>query len=202
MIEGFRGTCFRWRPVHIMLEGRACVHRNDSWMAVHRKCIHTFSEFALPVNALPGQPTPMYQKVNFKLLLFHWRQDASITKTSSDAFLEWFTRCGEAPHGSVREFLGVCYFRPLESKSSLKTAVPSADVNGPWGYGQIPDDLREWTGVRENSPTPAIFNSFSSSPLSSTEVLYAFVPSSNHAIQHFLLSTLTLQGSTLDLPLR
>ena len=28
-------------PVHIMLEGRASVHRNDSWMVVHRKCIHT-----------------------------------------------------------------------------------------------------------------------------------------------------------------
>ena len=31
-----------WRPAHIMLEGRAFVHRNDSWMAVHRKCIQTW----------------------------------------------------------------------------------------------------------------------------------------------------------------
>ena len=55
----------------------------------------------------------------------------SVIKVFGDAFLKWFTRCGEAPHGSVREFLGVRYFRPLESKSSVKTAVPSADVNGP-----------------------------------------------------------------------
>ena len=34
-------------------------------------------------------------------------------------------------HGSVRKFLGVRYFRPLESKSSVKIVVPSADVNGP-----------------------------------------------------------------------
>ena len=73
----------------------------------------------------------MYQKVNFKLLLFHWRKDASITKASGDVFWEWFTRCDEAPHGSVREVLGVRYFHPLESKSSVKTVVPSADVNGP-----------------------------------------------------------------------
>ena len=55
----------------------------------------------------------------------------SITKTFGDTFLEWFTRCSEAPHGSVREFLGVRYFRPLDSKSLVKTAVPSANVNGP-----------------------------------------------------------------------
>jgi hypothetical protein len=73
----------------------------------------------------------MNKKINFKLLPFHWRKDASVTKTSGDAFLEWFTRCGEAPHGSVRKFLGVHCFRPLESKSSVKTAVPSDDVNGP-----------------------------------------------------------------------
>ena len=65
------------------------------------------------------------------MLLFHWRKDASVIKTSGDAFFEWFTRCGEAPHGSVREILGVCYFRPLDSKGSVKTAVPSANVNGP-----------------------------------------------------------------------
>ena len=34
-------------------------------------------------------------------------------------------------HGSVRDFLGVRCFRPLESKSSVKTAVPSTNVNGP-----------------------------------------------------------------------
>ena len=68
---------------------------------------------------------------NFKLLLFHWRRATSITKTYGNALLEWFTRCGEAPHGSVREFLGVRYFRPLESKNLVKTVVPSADVNGP-----------------------------------------------------------------------
>ena len=62
---------------------------------------------------------------NFKLLLFHRRKDASVTKTSGDAFLESFTRCGKAPHGSVRDFLGDCYFH------SVKTAVPSANVNGP-----------------------------------------------------------------------
>ena len=31
----------------------------------------------------------------------------------------------------VREFVGVRFFRPLESKSLVKIAVPSADVNGP-----------------------------------------------------------------------
>jgi hypothetical protein len=31
----------------------------------------------------------------------------------------------------VRKFLGVRYFRPLESKSSVKNSVPSVDVNGP-----------------------------------------------------------------------
>ena len=92
----------------------------------------TGSAFTLPVNALQGQPTPMYQKVNFKLLLFHWRKYASITKTFGDAFLEWCTRCGEAPHGSVREFLEFFYFHPLESNNSVKIVVPSADVNGPW----------------------------------------------------------------------
>ena len=30
---------------------------------------------------------------------------------------------------SVRKFLGVRYFHPLESKSSIKTPTPSADVN-------------------------------------------------------------------------
>ena len=78
--------------------------------------------------------TSLFKKklyLTFKLLLFHWRKDASVTKTSGDAFSEWFTRCGEAPHGSVREFLGVRYFRPLESKNSVKTAIPSANVNGP-----------------------------------------------------------------------
>ena len=68
---------------------------------------------------------------NFKLLLFHRRKDASVTKTSGDAFLESFTRCGKAPHGSVRDFLGDCYFLPLDSKNSVKTAVPSANVNRP-----------------------------------------------------------------------
>ena len=104
-----------------MLEGRVSIHHNDNWMAVHRKCIHIWnSEIVFPTIR------------NFKLLLFHWRKDASITKTSGDAFFEWFTRCGEAPHGSIREFLGVRYFCPLESKSSVKIAVPSADVNGSW----------------------------------------------------------------------
>ena len=88
----------------------------------------TGSAFTLPVNALRGHPTPMYQKVNSKLL--RWK-DASITKMSSDMFLEWFTRCGETPHGSVRKFLGVRYFRPIESKCSVKTAVPSANMNEP-----------------------------------------------------------------------
>ena len=77
---------------------------------------------------LPFQKETIF---DFKLLLFHLRKDASVIKTSGDAFLEWFTECGEAPHGSVREFLGVCYFRPLESKSSVKIAVPSANVKGP-----------------------------------------------------------------------
>ena len=108
-----------------MLEGHASVHRNDNWMAVHRKCIHTWNlEIVFPTFA--------FSKRSFKLFLFHWRKHASITKMSGDAFLEWFTRCGEAPHGSVREFLGVRYFRPLESKSSVKTAIPLANVNGPW----------------------------------------------------------------------
>ena len=34
-------------------------------------------------------------------------------------------------YGSKRKFLGVRYFRALESKSSVKTVVPSVDVNGP-----------------------------------------------------------------------
>ena len=111
-----------------MLEGRAFVHRNDSWMAVHRKCIHNWNS-EIVFLALPFSKRTIF---DFKLLLFHWRKDASITKTSGDAFLEWFTRCGEAPHGSVKEFLGVLYFHPLESKSSVKTTVPSANVNRPW----------------------------------------------------------------------
>ena len=115
------------RLVHIMLEWCASVLRSDSWMTIHWKCIHTWnSEIVFPT--LDFQKETIF---DFKLLLFHWRKDASITKTSGDAFLEWFTRCGEAPHDSVREFLGVLYFRPLESKNSVKTAVPSADVNGP-----------------------------------------------------------------------
>jgi len=76
---------------------------------------------------LPFQKETIF---DFELFPFHWRKDASITETSGEAFLEWFTRCGEAPHGSVRKFLGVHYFRSLKSKNSVKTAVPSADVNG------------------------------------------------------------------------
>ena len=46
-------------------------------------------------------------------------------------FWNGLQRCSEALHGSVREFLGVRYFRTLESKSLVKTVVPSANVNGP-----------------------------------------------------------------------
>ena len=64
----------------------------------------------------PGSSTLIVNgPINFRLLQFYWRKDASVTKTSNDAFLEWFTRCGKTPHGSVREFLGVRYFHPLES---------------------------------------------------------------------------------------
>ena len=70
-----------WRHVHIMLARRASVHRSDSWMAVHRKRIHTWnSEIVFPTLAFSER-----NYICFKLLLFHWRKDASITKTSSDA---------------------------------------------------------------------------------------------------------------------
>ena len=41
-----------WRPVHIMREWRASVHRNNSWTAVHRKCIHNWnSQIVFPALA-------------------------------------------------------------------------------------------------------------------------------------------------------
>ena len=90
----------------------------------------TGSAFTLEIRKWCFRHLPFQKETMFDFK-FHRRKNASITKTSGDAFLEWFTRCGEALHGSVREFLGVRYFRPLESKGSVKIAVPSTDVNGP-----------------------------------------------------------------------